>query len=323
MNIKEAKFQMNLFGKQKIPFLFIIDFEMKNSVVLPVQDAKNENILFNINEYKNYDDNRRITKKIEFEKYAVNFERYSEAFDIVQKNLHYGNSYLLNLTLPTQIKTNLSFSEIFNNSKAKYKLLFNDKFVVFSPEIFVQISDGEISSFPMKGTIDAAITDAENKILQDKKELAEHNTIVDLIRNDLSMVAKNVKVDKFRYLDMIKTSDKELLQVSSKISGRLDLHYNNRIGDIMFTLLPAGSISGAPKKKTVEIIKEAEKYERGYYSGIFGYFDGNILDSGVMIRYIEKINNKLFFKSGGGITVNSNLSSEYNELIDKVYVPIT
>ena len=89
-----------------------------------------------------------------------------------------------------------------------------------------------------------------------------------------------------------------------------------------FKLLPAGSISGAPKKKTVEIICKAENYKRGFYTGIFGFFDGEKLDSGVMIRYIEEQNGKLIFKSGGGVTTFSDEEKEYNEMIDKVYVPI-
>jgi para-aminobenzoate synthetase component 1 len=104
--------------------------------------------------------------------------------------------------------------------------------------------------------------------------------------------------------------------------GKLPNDYAQRIGSILFELLPAGSISGAPKKKTVEVIKAAETYERGYYTGVFGYFDGETLDSGVMIRFIENINGKLYFKSGGGITTFSNAASEYQELTDKVYVPI-
>ena len=85
--------------------------------------------------------------------------------------------------------------------------------------------------------------------------------------------------------------------------------------------MPAGSISGAPKKKTIEIIDEVEGYERGSYTGIFGIFDGNDLDSGVMIRFIEKDGAEMYYKSGGGITINSIAENEYNELIDKVYVP--
>ena len=86
--------------------------------------------------------------------------------------------------------------------------------------------------------------------------------------------------------------------------------------------MPAGSISGAPKQKTLEIIEEAEKIERGYFTGIFGIFDGKELDGGVMIRYIEQHGDVLQFRSGGGITGHSNMEDEYQEMIDKVYVPI-
>ena len=174
----------------------------------------------------------------------------------------------------------------------------------------------------MKGTIDATLPDAERLLLNNEKELAEHFTIVDLIRNDLSMVAKNVKVDRFRYIDHIKTHRHELLQMSSEISGELPENYHERIGDILFEVLPAGSVSGAPKKKTVEIIRAAEQYERGYYTGIFGIFDGENIDSGVMIRFIEQTTDGLIYKSGGGITAKSNFEEEYQELIDKIYVPL-
>jgi para-aminobenzoate synthetase component 1 len=174
----------------------------------------------------------------------------------------------------------------------------------------------------MKGTIDASVKNAREIIMRDQKEIAEHTTIVDLIRNDLSIIAKNVYVDKFRYIDKIKTNEKVLLQVSSRIVGKLERFYRGCIGDIIFSLLPAGSVSGAPKKRTVEIINDVEYYERGYYTGIFGYFDGDNLDSGVMIRFIENNNGNFCYKSGGGITALSNMRSEYLEMIDKVYVPV-
>jgi para-aminobenzoate synthetase component 1 len=174
----------------------------------------------------------------------------------------------------------------------------------------------------MKGTISATIPDAAETILADRKELYEHNTIVDLIRNDLAMVSTNVKVDRFRYVERIKSLKGDLLQVSSEISGELPDDYLCRLGTILFTLLPAGSVTGAPKESTVKIILEAESYERGFYTGIFGYFDGRSLDSAVMIRFIEFTENGPVYKSGGGITALSDLKSEYEEMIQKVYVPV-
>lgn len=314
--------KLNNLGKNKIPFLFMIDFEFKKPIVYPLSELP-ENILFDIPGFCNCNPSERITDKaVKIKKFPVSFDQYQLAFDFVKSQLLYGNTYLLNLTMPTKMESNISLDEIFKLSSAKFRLKFRDEFVCFSPEIFVRIKDGEISSYPMKGTIDARIDHAADKIIQSNKEFSEHNTIVDLIRNDLSMVAKKVRVKRFRYIDKIVTNESELLQVSSEITGLLADDYADHIGDLLFKLLPAGSVSGAPKQKTLEIIKEAERIDRGYYTGIFGVFDGNILESAVMIRYIEQVENQLIYRSGGGITALSDAQSEYRELIDKVYVPI-
>lgn len=313
---------MNLYGKERVPFLFIIDFEMRRPLVYKLDEIGNRKLLYNFGGLKNCENKGLSGKKVILKKYPICFDEYKTAFNKVMKNIYEGNTYLLNLTFPTKIEINLSLEEIFRYSTAKYKLYYENLFVVFSPETFIKIENGKIYSYPMKGTIDAGIQNAEEKILNDEKEKAEHITIVDLIRNDLSIVAKDVTVEKFRYIDKIKTHDKTLLQVSSRIAGKMPENYEENIGDIIFELLPAGSISGAPKKKTVEIIKETEGYDRGYYTGICGIFDGKNLDSAVMIRYIEKIGEEMFFKSGGGITFMSDPQFEYQELMDKVYVPI-
>jgi para-aminobenzoate synthetase component 1 len=292
---------------------------MNKPVVLSSDEVSNSKISFAIGETEIAE----IQKEIHFKIYPVEFEKYKEAFDYVVHQISLGNSYLTNLTFPTRIETNLSLEEIYTYSRARYKLLLEDEFVVFSPECFVKIENGIISSYPMKGTIDASIPSAEEIILADEKEMAEHITIVDLIRNDLSIVASDVHVEKFRYMEKLKTNKKSLLQVSSKIVGELKGNYHERLGDIIFSMLPAGSISGAPKKKTVEIIQNAEKLGRGFYTGVFGYYDGKNLDSAVMIRFIEQTPEGLVYRSGGGITFMSDANSEYQELIDKVYVPFT
>lgn len=322
MNKNEFIKMMNNLGAEKLPFLFIIDFDFSKSIIIPLSEINSEQILFKTDDYSNSKDEKYNLESFQFEKEPVSFEHYSNAFDIVLENILNGNSYLLNLTFQTKIKTTLSLKEIFQYSQAKYKLFINNHFVCFSPEIFVKITKNTISSYPMKGTIDADLTDALNIILNDEKEFAEHNTIVDLIRNDLSIVSKNVRVNKFRYADYLRTSSKNLIQISSEICGDLSDDWQSRLGDIFDKLLPAGSITGAPKKKTVEIIREAEGYDRGYYTGVFGVFDGQNVDSAVMIRFIEQTENGLIFKSGGGITSMSDVNSEYQELIDKVYVPI-
>ncbi len=313
---------MNRLGAERIPFLFIIDFAMKKPRVVRLCDIQSKDILYDIGGVRNYMVKRKVLKKIAFTKKPVTMNQYKKAFLNVMSHLNGGDTYLCNLTFPTPITTNLTMKEIFLYSNATYKLWYENQFVVFSPETFIKIRGTRVSSFPMKGTIDASIRHARKIILSDPKETAEHNTIVDLIRNDLSMIAKKVRVVKYRYVLKIRTLNKNLLQVSSEIGGILPNDYNSRLGEIIFRLLPAGSISGAPKKKTVEVIRESERYVRGYYTGIFGIFDGKNLDSGVMIRFIERHKGSLVYKSGGGITAMSDLKSEYREMIDKVYVPI-
>lgn len=320
MNLRE---RINKYSIRRIPFITIINYDMSEFEVVTLDSAAKENIFYDINNKNNYSDRKNSTPKdIVFNLSPANYLQYLNSFNIVYENLMQGNSYLTNLTFPTQINTNLSLENIFNIVKAPYKILYKNKFVCFSPEPFVTIQNNTISSFPMKGTIDAEIKNAENQILNDYKETAEHNTIVDLIRNDLNMISENVRVEKFRYIDSIITNRNKLLQVSSKICGDLKPDWHKELGDILLKILPAGSVTGAPKEKTLDIIKKAETYKRGWYTGIFGIFDGNNFYSAVTIRYIENQDNKMFFKSGGGITVNSNPENEYKEMINKVYVPV-
>jgi para-aminobenzoate synthetase component I len=313
--------QLNKWGKQKIPFVFLIDFHGKTPLIFPLDEQQKE-ILWKIPRFSNEGELQQKTELKTWKATPVLFEKFKTGFNKVMWHIHNGDTYLLNFTQPTNIETNLSLEEIFQISSAPYKIYLKDKFVCFSPETFVKIRDAKIYSYPMKGTIDAGIENADQIILTDSKEIAEHNTIVDLIRNDMSLVAENVVVEKFRYLSHIQTNNKNLWQVSSEISSDLPKNYTENIGDILFALLPAGSISGAPKKKTLEIIEKTEQYERGFYTGVFGIFDGKNLDSCVLIRFIENQNGQLVYKSGGGITFMSEAEKEYDEMLKKVYVPV-
>ena len=313
--------RINELGAMGKPFAFVIDFDFEKPLIFELDDTSS--VLWKTPELTNYQSGKYSEEDVVWNVYPVEFEQYQKAFDCIQQHIHTGDTYLLNLTMPSQIETNLTPEEIFYRSEASYKVWLKDQFVCFSPEIFVRIEDGIISSFPMKGTIDANIDHAEQLLLNDEKEVAEHHTIVDLIRNDLSIVASDVQVDRLMYIDRICTNRGDLLQMSSRISGQLPANYQQSIGTILAKLLPAGSICGAPKQKTVEIIKQAEHYQRGYYTGVFGVFDGKNLDSCVLIRYLEQDGDELTFKSGGGITFLSDCQTEYNEIIQKVYVPIS
>jgi len=313
LNLQE---QLNFYGEKKEPFFFIINYDKSQYEVIALNKLPN-NIKFQISENKEYKKHNHKLEKI-----FTNFDSYKEKFDLLKNEIKNGNTYLSNLTGITKIKTHLTLDEIYKDANARFKLNYKNKFVCFSPERFCEIKNNTIFTYPMKGTIDAKIENAKEKILEDKKELAEHTMIVDLLRNDLSIIAKKVQVEKFRYCENIEAGEKELIQVSSKISGKLENDWHERIGEIITSILPAGSITGTPKLRTLQILDEIEKYERGYFTGIFGVYDGEKLDSSVMIRFIEQDSNSNFiYKSGGGITSDSDVYKEYQEMCDKVYIP--
>jgi para-aminobenzoate synthetase component 1 len=323
MIIQEFIEKANFYGVRNTPFLFLIDFELNKPFLYTFTEAAKHTIYYQVLNLKNYKDNVFTKKSPKLDIFPIGYKDYLKAFDLVMKNILAGNTYLLNLTFPTTIETNYSLMELFYFAQAPYKFYFKDQFIVFSPECFVKIQDNYIFSYPMKGTIDADLPNAAKLILENKKEEWEHNTIIDLIRNDLAIVSKNITVTRFRFITEIHTNRKNLLQVSSEIRGELPTNWQNNIGEILVKLLPAGSISGAPKQKTVEIIKQAEKISREYFAGIFGIFDGKNINSAVNIRFIEKNRKGLQFRSGGGITSNSHPIHEYTEMINKVYVPIS
>ncbi|WP_321312510.1 aminodeoxychorismate synthase component I [Halarcobacter sp.] len=314
---KKLKEKLNKYGSLKEPFFFVVSYDLGKYYINSLKNLPST-IKFKIDE----DSEANIDEKIALKKHPILFSEYEKKFNILQEHIKAGNSYLLNLTAKTKVETKYTLDEIYEKAKSKYKLKFFDEFVCFSPEKFIEINKNKIFTHPMKGTIDSSIENAKDKILCDIKEMAEHTMVVDLLRNDLGIVANKIRVDEFRYIDKINAGDKELLQVSSKISGELKDNWNENLGDILCSLLPAGSITGTPKKKTVEILKNIEGYDRGFYTGIFGVYDGENFNSAVMIRFIEKDKNSdLYYKSGGGITCDSKVNLEYEELLDKVYLP--
>jgi len=323
INSQIVREKMNYAGAANRPFLFAVDFEMESGLF--VDDPLNQNeVLFRVGDVKNFTEtvippNESLLKI----KNLILYADYSEKFNIVMNGLRRGDTYLINLTAKTEIESSLTLRKILCTTQSLFGICAWEDFVSFSPERFVRIENGIISSCPMKGTIDATIPNAGEVILKDYKESCEHNTIVDLIRNGIGKVSERVWVEKFRYIDRIETDRGDILQVSSDIRGELQAGYRNNLGDTIFSMLPAGSVSGAPKSSTLRLISKAEGEKRGFYTGVFGYFDGTVLDSAVLIRFIEKKSDgSLFYHSGGGITVNSMCEDEYDELIAKIYLPL-
>ncbi len=314
--------EMNRLAAEKVPFLFILDFELRNPVIKTLKEINPDDILYSFNKFSNSNESKYDFEPGLIEAVKPSADAFKEKFARVQQEIQAGNTYLLNLCFETPVKLMKDLKSIFFMSHAPYKLWMNHQFVVFSPESFVKIHNGLISTYPMKGTLEKTDEDSPAKLLSDIKESAEHATITDLLRNDLARVADKIRVKRYRYIDEIKTQDKIILQVSSEITGMVKPEFMDRPGDLFSEILPAGSVTGAPKEKTVEIIKDTENFQRGYYTGVFGIFDGKNLDSAVMIRFIEERKGEFFYKSGGGITFMSDAKKEYDEIIQKIYVPV-
>jgi len=313
MPLKE---KINTLGASKTPFLFCINYAADDGFVHEL-DSIPHDIAFYVDgiSYGNTEKSKTptIIRTLPQDKQAYNLK-----INTVKEKIAAGDIYMANLTCPTKIELNGSLEDIFCSSTSEFRLLFKDKFVISSPEAFIEIDERKISTYPMKGT---AVFDGDKsikKLLEDKKELAEHTMTVDLLRNDLSIVASDVAVEEFRYPIIINANGRQLIQTASKISGKLPNDF--MLGDTLFALLPAGSITGTPKKKCVETLREIEAYERGFFCGIFGYFDGKKLKSGVSIRYIEQTKEGFVYKSGGGITIDSDNDAEYAEMLKKVYL---
>ena len=217
--------KINRLASQDEPFLFVINYQGDKAFIRLLSDINPEECLFDFEGRGNLSHAWKETWKEETWKKKISeeeisetiwqiepplYEDYERSFNIVKSNIMAGNSYLTNLTCRVPVSCNLSLEEIFHRAKGKYKLLLRRKrtqaedkahlkeenieenltpFVCFSPETFVRIKGGRIYSYPMKGTLDASLPNAEKQLMEDRKEAAEHATIVDLIMNDLSRVA--------------------------------------------------------------------------------------------------------------------------------------
>lgn len=188
-----------------------------------------------------------------------------------------------------------------------------------SPETLVKLEDGVLHTFPLAGTRPRGKTDAEDKaleeeLLKDEKELAEHNMLVDLGRNDLGRVSKfgTVEVEKLRSVEHYS----HVMHIGSTVRG--EIRDDLDALDAISAVLPAGTLSGAPKIRACQLIGELENNKRGIYGGAIGYIDftGN-MDTCIAIRIAYKKNGKVFVRSGAGIVADSVPETEYQECINK------
>ena len=188
-----------------------------------------------------------------------------------------------------------------------------------SPETLVKLEDGVLHTFPLAGTRPRGKTEAEDKALEadllaDEKELAEHNMLVDLGRNDLGKISKfgTVQVESFHTIERYS----HVMHIGSTVRG--EIRSDKDALDAINAVLPAGTLSGAPKIRACQLIAELENNKRGIYGGAIGYIDftGN-MDTCIAIRIAYKKNGKVFVRSGAGIVADSEPAKEYQECINK------
>ncbi|CAH1000446.1 Isochorismate synthase MenF [Neolewinella maritima] len=302
------------------PFFFLLDFELLEPRLYTESEWREQQLVSFA--FPGGEGGVRAQRDaVSLTAHPIPTRRYREAFDLVQSGLQRGDSFLTNLTFATPIDLQGSLEAVYGNVSAKYRVWLPERFVAFSPETFITIdAAGFIRTSPMKGTaLDTPA--ARSELVNDPKEVAEHATIVDLLRNDLSQVARGVRVSAYRYLRALETHEGGLVQTSSDIGANLPEEWREQLGYTLLRLLPAGSVSGAPKPATLDLIRRAEGEQRGYYCGIAGYYDGRALDTCVLIRFIEQRDQAYYFRSGGGITARSNWASEYAELNAKIRLP--
>ena len=188
-----------------------------------------------------------------------------------------------------------------------------------SPETLVKLEDGVVHTFPLAGTRPRGATEAEDKaleadLLSDEKELAEHNMLVDLGRNDLGKISKfgTVQVEKLHSIERFS----HVMHIGSTVRG--EIRDDKDALDAIEAVLPAGTLSGAPKIRACQLIAELENNKRGIYGGAIGYIDftGN-MDTCIAIRIAYKKNGRVFVRSGAGIVADSVPKKEYEECINK------
>jgi anthranilate synthase component 1 len=188
-----------------------------------------------------------------------------------------------------------------------------------SPETLISLKDGKLSTFPIAGSCPRGATPAEDEnfireLLKDEKELSEHNMLVDLGRNDLGKVSEFGTVVVEEYQKVVKYS--HITHIASTVTGKLRAELDQL--DALAAVLPAGTLSGAPKKRAIEIINELEGEKRGVYGGAVGYIDfsGN-MDMCIAIRMAVKKNDQVFVSAGAGIVADSVPEKEFNESLNK------
>ena len=257
----------------------------------------------------------------------ISKKEYTEKVDYIKEQIRNGITYEVNYTYPSALKTNASEIELYHyllqNQKTPYNAFLQNKYetiLSFSPELFFIKQGHKILTKPMKGTIKRGRDSDEDIALReflynDLKNRTENIMIVDLLRNDLGRISNpgTVKADKLFEVEQHKTLFQMTSEISSELKNGVSLY------DIINAIYPCGSITGAPKISTMEIIEKAEKTPREVYCGAIGYIHGDEMIFSVPIRILQKKNGETDYRydAGSAITWSSTAEDEWNETITK------
>jgi anthranilate synthase component 1 len=257
---------------------------------------------------------------------AFSREKFCDMVEVAKNYIHEGD--IFQVVLSNRIEAEISgslfdtYRVLRTTNPSPYMFYFSSEDIEIagaSPETLVKLDSNKLYTFPLAGTRPRGKTDEEDLMLErdllaDEKELAEHNMLVDLGRNDIGRIAEigSVKVDK--YLSIERFS--HVMHIGSTVTGTLRSDLDSLAA--IDSILPAGTLSGAPKIRACEIINELENNKRGIYGGAIGYVDlsGNV-DTCISIRIAFSRNNKVFIRSGAGIVADSVPENEFEECLNK------
>lgn len=253
-------------------------------------------------------------------------ERYCQMVETARHYIREGDIFQVVLSNPMRAKAEGSLFDTYRVLRATnpspYMFYFTSDDIEIagaSPETLVKLEDGKLSTFPLAGTRPRGKNRQEDQeleagLLQDEKELAEHNMLVDLGRNDIGKISRIGSVEVEKYLSVERFS--HVMHLGSTVTGLLK--DGKDAVDAVDAILPAGTLSGAPKFRACQIIEELEQSKRGIYGGAIGYLDfaGN-LDTCIAIRLVYKKNGAICIRSGAGIVADSVPEKEFEECCNK------
>lgn len=259
--------------------------------------------------------------------FCTSKEKYEENVRMAKEYILAGDIFQVVPSLRMKCETEKSFFEIYRSLRevnpSPYMYLIDyDTYQIIgsSPESVVSVKNGKVSTKPIAGTRKRGETpeidsELEKELMKDKKELAEHVMLVDLARNDIGKISEIATVEVQDFMKVEKFS--HVMHITSSVSGKL---LNNLDGfDALSSCLPAGTLSGAPKIRAMEVIEELEEYSRGIYGGSVGYFSyGGDTDMAIAIRTMVMIGKTVYLQAGAGVVYDSVPEEEFEEAQNKL-----